>query len=142
MDKLTPQRRSANMAAIRSRDTKPEMIVRKLVYSMGYRYRLHAKELPGKPDIVLRPRRKVIFVHGCFWHQHSRATCTDSRQPRSRKSYWNKKLRGNVERDQQHVNALKNEGWKVLTIWECELQSNKALQRKLIRFLAHPFSNP
>ena len=123
------------MAAIRSRDTQPEVRVRKLLYSLGFRYRLHVKELPGKPDIVFASRRKVIFVHGCFWHQHPASACLDGRRPKSNSAYWNPKLVRNMERDQEHSAALKQEGWKVFTIWECETAQKAVLEKKLLRFL-------
>src|SRR5687768_14024232 len=106
--------RSRNMAAIRSTGMKPEMMVRSLVHGMGYRYRLHAKDLPGKPDLVFRSRNKVIFVHGCFWHQHELASCRDGRAPKSNLGYWAGKLARNVERDLQNLDALKAMGWSAL----------------------------
>ena len=119
-DKITEERRSWNMNRIRAKDMKPEMIVRRLVYAMGYRYRLHRKDLPGKPDLVFGPRRKVIFVHGCFWHQHSDPTCKISRIPKSKLDYWGPKLSRNTERDKQRQAELKIQGWRVLIVWECE----------------------
>src|SRR5258708_1775116 len=98
MDRLTRERRSWNMSRIRSTGTKPEMVVRRLVHAMGVRYRLHVKGLPGKPDLVFRRLRKVIFVHGCFWHQHPRMGCLDARLPKSSGGYWNQKLARNVTR--------------------------------------------
>ncbi|MFW8594730.1 very short patch repair endonuclease [Cribrihabitans neustonicus] len=132
-DKLTPERRSANMAQIRAKDTKPEMLVRRIVHGLGYRYRLHRKDLPGKPDLVFGPRRKVIFVHGCFWHQHS---CRAGRIPASRRDYWEPKLQRNVERDATHLAALTGSGWQVLTVWECETKDLDALRSRLLEFLA------
>ena len=124
------------MSAIRSGGMKPEMIVRSLVHRMGYRYRLHARDLPGKPDLVFRPRRKVIFVHGCFWHQHSKEACRDGRQPKSNTGYWSQKLARNVERDAANTASLKAAGWKVLILWECEvLKGGAALERRIRRFL-------
>lgn len=134
VDKLTAERRSANMARIRSKDTKPEMVVRKLVHSMGYRYQLHRQDLPGKPDLVFGPRKKVIFVHGCFWHQHD---CREGRIPDSRREYWEPKLLGNVERDRQAISALKADGWDVLVIWECEIKDKSRLVKKLRNFLSN-----
>jgi DNA mismatch endonuclease (patch repair protein) len=101
------------MSRIRSRDTKPEMIVRRLLHAAGYRYRLHTKDLPGKPDVVFKRRRKVVFVHGCFWHQHDREDCLDGRRPKSNTSYWHAKLERNVERDQEHIRRLHELGWQV-----------------------------
>ena len=124
------------MAAIKSTGTKPELLVRSLVHGMGYRYRLHAKDLPGKPDLVFRPRKKVIFVHGCFWHQHPKQSCRDGRAPKSNLGYWAAKLARNVARDAQHLAALKEMGWRVLVIWECEaLGEDEKLARRIARFL-------
>jgi DNA mismatch endonuclease (patch repair protein) len=134
-DKLSPARRSANMSRIKSRDTKPEMVVRRMVHGMGYRYRLHRKDLPGKPDIVFGPRRKLIFVHGCFWHQHPDPGCLDGRMPKSRTEYWTLKLKRNVERDKERQQSLRDLGWDVLTIWECETKDPAALCEKLMQFL-------
>src|ERR1043166_5430611 len=106
MDKISADRRSANMAKIRSSHTRPEIAVRKLVYGFGLRYRLHQQDLPGKPDIVFRKHKKVIFVHGCFWHQHPKRGCLDARRPASNTSYWQPKLDRNVTRDAQHLAAL------------------------------------
>lgn len=126
--------RSANMRAIRSVDMLPELAVRKLLYGMGYRYRLHAKELPGKPDIVFRARRKVIFVHGCFWHSHN---CTLAHIPRSNRDYWLPKLRRNRDRDQKNLELLRDQGWKCLVIWECETRDEPSLRIRLDQFVSH-----
>ena len=115
MDRITSEERSANMRAIRSKDMKPEMTVRKLVHRMGYRYRLHRHDLPGRPDLVFSSRKKVIFVHGCFWHQHSDLGCNIVRWPCSNLEYWEPKLRGNQERDRKHHEQLYKAGWQVLT---------------------------
>lgn len=133
-DKISSKRRSENMAAIKSKGMKPEMAVRRLVHSIGYRYRLHARDLPGKPDLVFRPRRKVIFVHGCFWHQHAMERCLDGRRPKSNTGYWNPKLEGNVARDKRNREALTQAGWDVLVIWDCETQSPN-LQARIEKFL-------
>jgi len=130
---LSRERRSANMRAIRSRDMKPELVVRSAAHVLGYRFRLHRRDLPGKPDLVFTGRRKVIFVHGCFWHQH--AGCADGRMPRSNLDYWTPKLTRNVERDAEHLAALKADGWKVLVIWECETNNAPRLAARLRRFL-------
>src|SRR6185312_3237550 len=135
-DRLSPERRSENMRRIRSKGTKPEMIVRRLLYGMGYRYRLHARELPGKPDIVFRNLRKAIFVHGCFWHQHSK--CSDGRLPAARPEYWVPKLAGNIARDQKYLRSLRREGWKVLVIWDCKTQDEQELTKTLRAFLKKP----
>jgi DNA mismatch endonuclease, patch repair protein len=132
-DKLSGEQRSENMRRIKSTGMKPEMLVRRLVHSMGYRYRLHRKDLPGKPDLVFGPRKKVIFVHGCFWHGHDAEGCPDRRTPKSNVSYWSPKLARNKSRDAERVIALEKAGWKVLTIWECETRYD--LSRRIRRFL-------
>lgn len=131
-DPLTPSERSKRMSRIRNADTKPEMIVRRIVHAMGYRYRLHAPDLPGRPDLVFRPRQKVIFVHGCFWHQHG---CRQYRQPRTKRSFWEPKLEGNKDRDKRNQNKLSEMGWKFLVIWECELQDKGKLRKRINEFL-------
>ena len=136
VDALSAKRRSRNMAAIRSTDMKPEMVVRSLVHRMGYRYRLHAKDLPGKPDLVFRRRKKAIFVHGCFWHQHPKRTCRNGRAPKSNLAYWTGKLARNVTRDARNQAALKELGWRILVIRECETEtSGDRLTRRIERFL-------
>lgn len=121
------------MRAVRSRDTGPEMTVRRLTHSMGYRYRLHVRALPGAPDLVFSARRAVIFVHGCFWHQHD---CPrGSRIPKTRREYWLPKLRGNRERDGRHQEALAEAGWRVLVIWECQLRDESQLRCRIRTFL-------
>ena len=128
MDRLTPEARSNNMARIRSRDTTPELAVRKLMHAHGLRFRLHRRDLPGKPDLVFVGRRAVLFVHGCFWHGCPR--CVDgTRKVKSNKSYWSTKISGNRERDARHVTSLRADGWKVFTVWECESRDQKHLQR-------------
>lgn len=133
MDTLTPQERSALMARVRGKDTQPEFIVRRLLHRLGHRYRLHAKELPGKPDIVFRPRRKAIFVHGCFWHRH--AGCRLAFTPKTREDFWNAKFAQNVARDAHVVAALKERGWSVLVIWQCETRKIEELAVRIIGFL-------
>jgi DNA mismatch endonuclease, patch repair protein len=124
------------MSVIRSTGMRPEILVRSLVHRMGYRFRLHAKDLPGKPDLVFRPRKKVIFVHGCFWHQHQKEACKDGRQPKSNTGYWLQKLARNVERDAANIMSLKASGWKVLVLWECEvLKAGSTLERRIRQFL-------
>lgn len=135
-DRLSPEDRSRNMAAIRSKGMKPERIVRSLVHRMGYRYRLHRKGLPGKPDLVFGPRRKVIFVHGCFWHQHDDPACKIARKPKSNQGYWDEKLARNVARDKRNQAGLEAQGWSVLIIWECETKDVEALKGSLQRFLS------
>jgi DNA mismatch endonuclease, patch repair protein len=136
MDKLSRERRSANMARIRNKDTGPEIALRKLIYGLGYRFRLHCKDLPGKPDLVFRSRRKIIFLHGCFWHQHKE--CPEGRIPGSNRDYWEYKLRRNLERDAENEAALEIAGWKVLTVWECNLRDLKSIRKTLLRFLGKP----
>jgi len=132
-DTLTPQERSRRMAAVRPVDTKPEFVVRRLVHGMGYRYRLHRRDLPGTPDLVFPARRAVVFVHGCFWHRHE--GCALARIPKSRVEFWTQKLEGNRERDTRKLKELRAAGWRVLVIWECELKNSKTLARRLRRFL-------
>lgn len=121
------------MTNIRSRHTKPEIIVRSLIHRLGFRFRLHDARLPGKPDIVLRKYNSVIFVHGCFWHRHK--GCKRSTMPKTNYEYWKPKLTGNEKRDAKHVKELENLGWKVLIVWECETKEIEALQIKLHRFI-------
>ncbi len=134
-DTVTPERRSQIMANIRSKGMKPELIVRRLTHSMGYRYRLHRKDLPGKPDLVFPARRKVIFVHGCFWHQHADPACKIARRPKSNLDYWLPKLQRNVERDAEHRDRLSALGWQVLVIWECEVKIAAGLPERIEEFL-------
>jgi DNA mismatch endonuclease, patch repair protein len=124
MDRVTPQQRSENMRRIKSKGMEPELRVRRLVHGLGYRYRLHDKNLPGKPDLVFRSRRKVILVHGCFWHQHSDPACKITRKPKSNLSYWGAKLSRNVARDLANLKSLSQLGWKVLTVWEASRKTN------------------
>ena len=132
-DTIDPIRRSWNMSRIRGRDTKPEMKVRRLLHGMGYRYRLHRRDLPGKPDIVFGTRRKVIFVHGCFWHGHS---CKRGRRvPKSNVEYWRTKIERNIERHSGQLDELAAAGWTGLTLWECELADTEAVARRLTAFL-------
>lgn len=135
MDKLSATKRSANMSAIRSKDMKPELTVRKLVHLLGYRFRLHRTDLPGKPDLVFPSRGCVIFVHGCFWHQHKKTSCLDGRLPKSRQEYWIPKLARNIDRDARNQRALRYMGWRVLTIWECETKKLDTIKARVVRFL-------
>jgi DNA mismatch endonuclease, patch repair protein len=121
------------MAKVRSKDSRPEMLVRHLVYAQGYRYRLHARDLPGCPDLVFRGRGKVIFVHGCFWHRHE--GCALARMPKSRLDFWEPKLEANKKRDTRNKRQLVQGGWKVLTIWECQLKNTERLRKTIERFL-------
>ena len=113
------------MRSIRSKGMKPEMVVRRLTHSLGYRYRLHRHDLPGRPDMIFPSRRKIIFVHGCFWHQHSDPQCKLARRPRSKSEYWGPKLLRNQERDREHQEKLYAVGWRVLTLWECEIKQRQ-----------------
>lgn len=135
IDTLTKAERSERMSRVRAKDTKPEMIVRRLVHGMGYRYRLHDRRLPGSPDIVFRSRRKVIFVHGCFWHRHPDPSCKLARMPKSRQDFWAPKLEGNRERDERNRVALDREGWRQMVVWECECRHEEQLRNKLQDFL-------
>jgi DNA mismatch endonuclease (patch repair protein) len=123
------------MRAIRSKGMAPEMLVRKLAYRLGFRFRLHRKDLPGKPDLVFPRLNKAVFMHGCFWHQHSARRCKIVRQPKSNKSYWIPKLNRNVERDRHNRAALRRLGWESLVVWECETQKPGLVERKLLQFL-------
>lgn len=121
------------MRRIRNKDTGPELIVRRLLHSLNFRYRLHQTALPGRPDIVFKKRKKVIFVHGCFWHQHE--GCKVSHIPKSREAYWAAKLEANHSRDSANQTKLIHSGWAVLTVWECQTKNLVALRRRLVKFL-------
>jgi DNA mismatch endonuclease (patch repair protein) len=123
------------MALIRHRDTKPEMAVRRLVHRMGYRYRLHNHSLPGKPDIVFGKRRKVVFINGCFWHRHPDPACKLARLPKSRLEFWGPKLAANAARDDLHYRQLRQLGWNVLVVWECEIRHIEQLENKIRQYL-------
>ena len=134
-DQFSTQKRSAIMQAIRGKDTKPEHTVRSLIHRLGYRYRLHVRELPGCPDLVFPSLRKVIFVHGCFWHRHH---CRKGRStPTTRARFWKEKLESNKDRDAKHRRKLSRLGWSVLTVWECQITPNKTgpLAQRFRRFL-------
>ncbi|WP_419555755.1 very short patch repair endonuclease [Planctellipticum variicoloris] len=133
VDRISKQHRSWNMSRIRSGDTKPELIVRSLLHRLGYRFRLHRKDLPGSPDIVLPRYRTVVFVHGCFWHRHQ--ACPFTYTPKSRTEFWQAKFDRNVARDREVTKQLKALGWRVLIVWECEMQKPDKLARRLERFL-------
>lgn len=136
MDRIAPDRRSWLMSRVRSKNTGPERVLRRLLTHLGYRYRLHAGDLPGKPDIVLRGRRKAIFVHGCFWHQHP--GCPKARIPASRQDYWAPKLAGNRDRDHAATRQLQALGWSVAIVWQCETKDVVALADRLTEFLGPP----
>jgi len=133
MDNLTPEQRGRQMARVRGKDTRPEMAVRRLVFSMGYRYRLHDARLPGTPDLVFPGRGKVLFVHGCFWHRHT--NCELARLPKSRLDFWLPKLEGNRKRDLKNQRLLRKSGWRIWVVWECELRDMDKLSRRIRRFL-------
>lgn len=133
MDTLTPAQRSRRMASVRSKDTKPELLVRRLVHSLGYRYRLHGKLLPGRPDMVFAGRHTVIFVHGCFWHRH--AGCPKATMPKANANFWRAKFRANRKRDRRIESELASAGWDVVVVWECETTQPTILKRRLIREL-------
>lgn len=122
------------MRAVHSKNTQPEMAVRRIVHALGFRYRLHVKTLPGKPDLVFPSRRKIIFVHGCFWHRHK--NCKYSSFPKTRADFWNDKFDANMERDRVAMKSLKKLGWNVMTVWQCQLKNPDKLGGKLNDFLA------
>ncbi|MFA5252690.1 MAG: DNA mismatch endonuclease Vsr [Phycisphaerae bacterium] len=133
VDVLTKKQRSFNMSQIRSKNTSPEIIVRSLVHRMGYRYALHRSDLPGHPDIVLVRHKKIVFVHGCFWHMHH---CRYGKvKPATHKKFWQDKRQGNVERDKRNLKKLRSAGWKVLVIWECQIKKPEKLINKISTFL-------
>lgn len=132
-DKISKEVRSANMRAVRSRDTAPEIRVRQIAHGLGYRFRLHRRELPGTPDLAFPGRRKAIFVHGCFWHQHR--GCKRATVPRSNVGFWLPKLARNMARDTKQLVALKEKEWRVLVLWECETKDVQRLAERLKRFL-------
>lgn len=129
MDRLPKERRSWNMSRIRSKDTRPEKVVRSLLHSMGYRFRLHVRSLPGVPDVVLPKYRTVVFVNGCFWHRHD--NCKFAYMPKSRAEFWGRKFSQNIARQRTVNGELEGMGWQVLTIWECETSDGDALTQKL-----------
>jgi len=133
-DVMSPEQRSRCMSRIRGKNTSPELRVRSLAHRMGYRFRIHRGDLPGKPDIVFPSRRRIILVHGCFWHLHS---CSVGRRarPRTNAVFWRKKLTGNVTRDRSNLRRLQRAGWKVLTVWECQIHDEGKLSKRLSRFL-------
>ena len=133
-DRLTKEQRSWNMAQIRDKDTKPEVLVRSLLHRDGYRFRKNVKTLPGKPDIVLPKYRTVIFVHGCFWHRHK--GCKNTRTPKTNKAFWKKKFERNVANDKKHTRQLRKLGWRVVTIWECQTKRPHRLKARLKKILS------
>lgn len=135
VDKLTKAQRSALMSKIGNRNTKPEIAVRSMIHRLGYRFRLHRNDLPGRPDIILPRHEKIVFVHGCFWHGHR---CRLSVMPKTNVAYWAEKITRNQKRDKKNVAALRRGGWRVLEIWECEIKLTPKLEKKLITFLEKP----
>lgn len=133
MDRLTTEQRSWNMSRIRGTDTGPERAVRSILHRLGYRYRLSARSLPGRPDVVLSRHGTVVFVHGCFWHRHR--GCPYAYTPKTRKEFWSRKFDANVQRDRRVAGELRALGWKVLVVWECELRDSEKLSRRLEREL-------
>lgn len=131
-ERLSPEQRSRNMAAVKNKNTAPEIVVRKTLHRLGYRFRLHRRDLPGNPDIVLPRHRAVIFVHGCFWHGHD---CRRGKRPATRTEFWNTKLDGNLERDRKNTDLLIELGWQVLIIWECQIRDHVELESYLLDFL-------
>ena len=127
VDVVSPESRSRMMSGIRGKDTKPEMIVRKALFAAGYRFRLHRRDLPGAPDVVMPGRKIAIFIHGCFWHRH--AKCKYAKLPSTRPAFWQEKLARNVERDQNAIDSLMLSGWRVLTVWECSTRNVEALHK-------------
>ena len=131
-DKIEKHRRSANMAKIRSKDTTPELKVRRILHKLGYRFRIHRTDLPGKPDIILPKHRVAIFVNGCFWHRHP--DCREASRPKTNSQYWETKLNRNVERDVQNHSLLAEDAWKVIVFWECEIEQSDVKSAELIQF--------
>jgi DNA mismatch endonuclease (patch repair protein) len=121
-DRISKEKRSWNMSQIHSKDTKPELVVRNILFNSGFRYRLHKKDLPGKPDIVLAKYKKAVYINGCFWHRHEQ--CKNASKPKTNSLYWENKIKATVERDKKYFFELKSLGWDVVTIWECELESS------------------
>ena len=133
MDVFTKEKRSRIMSKVKGKDTKPELFVRSLLYKMGYRFRLHRRDLPGNPDIVLPRHKKVIFIHGCFWHGHK--ACPRAKRPSSNKMFWEEKLNKNIQRDKRNISGLREMGWDPLIIWTCEIKDHANLRIKLHSFL-------
>jgi DNA mismatch endonuclease (patch repair protein) len=133
VDKFTPEERSRIMSRVKGRDTKPEKLVRSLLHGMGYRFRLHRRDLPGKPDIVLPKYKKAVFIHGCFWHGHR--GCSRSARPTTNTEFWNKKIDSNIRRDAAAQKELTASGWKYLIVWQCETRDLHALSDRLRGFL-------
>ena len=134
-DTLSPSDRSHRMSLIRSTDSAAEIVVRKLIHRMGYRFRLHRKDLPGTPDLVFQKLKKVVFVHGCFWHRHPDLQCSLARLPKSRLEFWEPKLTRNRDRDERNTRALVEAGWQAIVVWECQLSNLERVESTLRAFL-------
>lgn len=132
-DIVSPERRSQIMGCVKSKNTAPELVVRRLAHRLGYRFRLHRKDLPGSPDLIFPRHAKAILVHGCFWHGHER--CRRGALPKSRIEYWTEKISSNKERDQRKLAELEEAGWEVLVVWECETRNTEALFERIERFM-------
>ena len=132
VDNLTPEERSRLMSRVRGKDTKPEMKVRRIAHKLGYRFRLHRRDLPGSPDLVFPSRKKVIFVHGCYWHRHA---CKKATTPKTNVDFWQKKFDDNVMRDNKNLRDLAELGWDTMVVWQCEAEKPEALADRLIDFL-------
>lgn len=132
MDRVTPAKRSKIMAAVKSKDTTPELAIRRALHRRGFRYALHSIGLPGKPDLVFRPRRKIVFIHGCFWHGHR---CKKGKRPKTNKGFWNSKVENNKARDIRAARLLRRGGWSVLTVWQCQTRDMEKLVDKIARYL-------
>lgn len=139
-DTVDSAKRSEIMSRVRATDTGPEMIVRRLAHRLGYRFRLHRRDLPGSPDLVFPRYRSVVMVHGCFWHRHP--GCKKASTPKSRVGYWENKFEGNVLRDKRNENELKELGWRILVIWECETGDRDELAKRIVEFLEDPAGQP
>jgi len=133
VDVFPKEKRSQIMANIKGKNTKPEIIVRSILHKAGYRFRLHRRDLPGNPDIVLPKFKKAIFVHGCFWHGHK--NCKRAKRPETKKNFWNEKLSKNIERDRKKQKELKKLGWHALVVWQCEIKDKDSVLNKLRNFL-------
>ena len=127
MDKISKEQRSENMSRIRHKNTKPEILVRKFLHNKGFRYRLHDKSLPGKPDLVLPKYKTCLFVNGCFWHKPLDERCGNCRLPKTNKNFWKKKFSENIERDEKNLKKLESMGWKTVSVWECDLVEESSL---------------
>jgi DNA mismatch endonuclease, patch repair protein len=135
-DKVSPEQRSRNMSRVKGRDTKPEKVVRSLLHGMGYRFRLHRRDLPGRPDVVLPKHKKAVFIHGCFWHGHE--GCPRAARPTTNADFWNKKIDSNIRRDAAAQQGLTTLGWKYLIVWQCQMRDLTALADRLNSFLTDP----